>query len=88
MKDYPENVISAVVNDRDGDVDEVALVLADISTKHYELMCACRKWLDEHDRCDRCGQKLEVHRGKEYHPEVDAYEPYCEKYCPNCDLGG
>ena len=88
MEDYPEVVINAVVNDCDGDVDEVAPILANISTKPYELVRSCRKWLDKHNHCERCGGELAMMRGREYHSEVDAYEPYCEKYCPICDLGG
>ena len=88
MEDYPESVISAVERECCYQEDEIAETLEAILNETQELRDACRKWLVEHDRCIYCGSKLQVVRGKEYHPEVDAYEPYCEKYCPICDLGG
>lgn len=88
MGDYPENIIDAVLNDCDGCVDETALALADIATRPYELTRSCRKWLSNHGYCEKCGNELAVMHSREYHSEVDAYEPYCEKYCPICDLGG
>lgn len=88
MEDYPESVISAVEREHCYQEEEIAETLEVILNETQELRDACRKWLVEHDRCIYCGGKLQVVRGKEYHPEVDAYEPYCEKYCPICDLGG
>ena len=88
MEDYPESVISAVERECYYQEEEIAETLEVILNETQELRDACRKWLVEHDRCIYCGSKLQVVRGKEYHPEVDAYEPYCEKYCPICDLGG
>ena len=88
MEDYPESVISAVERECCYQEEEVAETLEVILNETQELRDACRKWLAEHDRCIYCGSKLQVVRGREYHPEVDAYEPYCEKYCPICDLGG
>ena len=88
MEDYPESVISAVERECCYQEEEIAETLEAILNETQELRDACRKWLVEHDRCIYCGSKLQVVRGREYHPEVDAYEPYCEKYCPNCDLGG
>lgn len=81
MQDYPFRNIS-------GDDDAIAVEIARIADGTDEMGRAARKWLNEHDRCIYCGSKLQVARGKEYHPEVDAYEPYCEKYCPICELGG
>ena len=88
MEDYPESVISAVERGCCYQEEEIAETLEVILNETQELRDACREWLVEHDRCIYCGSKLQVVRGKEYHPEVDAYEPYCEKYCPICDLGG
>ena len=88
MEDYPESVISAIYEQCADNEDEIAKTIEAILNETQELRDACRKWLVEHDRCIYCGSKLQVVRGKEYHPEVDAYEPYCEKYCPICDLGG
>lgn len=88
MEDYPESVISAVEQECYYQEDEIAETLEAILNGTQELRDACRKWLVAHDRCIYCGSKLQVVRGKEYHPEVDAYEPHCEKYCPICDLGG
>ena len=88
MEDYPESVISAIYEQRDDNKDEIAKTLEAILNEKQELRDACREWLVEHDRCIYCGSKLQAVRGREYHPEVDAYEPYCEKYCPICDLGG
>ena len=88
MEDYPESVISAIYEQSADNKDEIAKTLEAILNETQELRDACRKWLVEHDRCIYCGSKLQVVRGREYHPEVDAYEPYCEKYCPICDLGG
>jgi hypothetical protein len=88
MEDYPESVINAVEREHYYQEEEIAETLEAILNEMQELRDACRKWLVEHDRCIYCGSKLQVVRGKEYHPEVDAYEPYCEKYCQICDLGG
>ena len=88
MEDYPESVINAVEREHYYQEEEIAETLEAILNETQELSDACRKWLVEHDRCIYCGSKLQVVCGKEYHPEVDAYEPYCEKYCPICDLGG
>lgn len=88
MGDYSESVISAIYEQCADNKDEIAKILAAISNDPQELTRACRKWLVDHDRCIYCGSKLQVIRGREYHSEVDAYEPYCEKYCPICDLGG
>lgn len=88
MEDYPESAISAIEQECCYQEEEIAETLEVILNETQELMDACRKWLVEHDRCIYCGSKLQVVRGKEYHPEVDSYEPYCEKYCPICDLGG
>lgn len=88
MEEYPESVISAVERECCYQEEEIAETLEVILNETQELRDACRKWLVEHDRCIYCGSKLQVVRGREYHPEVDAYEPYCEKYCPICDLGG
>jgi uncharacterized protein with PIN domain len=88
MEDYPESVISAIYEQCSDNKDEIAETLKVILNETQELRDACREWLIAHDRCIYCGSKLQVVRGKEYHSEVDAYEPYCEKYCPICDLGG
>lgn len=88
MEDYPESVISAVEREHCYQEEDIAEALEVILNETQELRDACRKWLVAHDRCIYCGSKLQVVRGKEYHPEVDAYEPYCEKHCPICDLGG
>ena len=88
MEDYSESVISAIYEQCADNEDEIAKTLEAILNETQELRDACRKWLVEHDRCVYCGSKLQVVRGREYHSEVDAYEPYCEKYCPICDLGG
>jgi len=88
MQDYPNNIISAVERELCYQEDDIAETLSYMANEYGILDRACRRWLDEHDRCERCGAKLEVQRGREYHSEVDAYEPYCEKYCPICDLGG
>lgn len=88
MEDYPESVISAVERECCYQEEEIAETLEVILNETQELRDACREWLVTHDRCIYCGSKLQVVRGREYHPEVDAYEPYCEKYCPICDLGG
>ena len=88
MENYPESVINAVKRECCYQEEEVVETLEAILNETQELRDACRKWLVAHDRCIYCGSKLQVIRGKEYHPEVDAYEPYCEKYCPICDLGG
>lgn len=81
MQDYPSgNIID--------DNDAIAAVIACVADSTNEIGRAARQWLNEHDRCIYCGTKLATYRGREYHSEVDAYESYCEKYCPNCDLGG
>lgn len=81
MQDYLFENIS-------GDDESIAAEIACIADSTDEMGRAARKWLNEHDRCIYCGAKLAIYRGREYHSEVDAYEPFCEKYCPNCDLGG
>ena len=88
MEDYPENAINAVERECGYQEEDVANTLGAILNETQELRDACREWLVAHDRCIYCGSKLQVVRGQEYHSEVDAYEPYCEKYCPICDLGG
>ena len=88
MEDYPESVISAVERECCYQEEEIAETLEVILNETQELRDACREWLVVHDRCIYCGSKLQVVRGREYHSEVDAYESYCEKYCPICDLGG
>lgn len=47
------------------------------------------EWFGNHDRCDRCGGKMEWVARKEPHPElgVGMYEMMYENYCPNCDRG-
>lgn len=88
MENYPESVINAVEREHCYQEDDIAETLKVIPDETQELRDACREWLVAHDRCIYCGSKLQVARGKEYHSEVDAYEPFCEKYCPICDLGG
>lgn len=88
MEDYPESVINAVEHECGYQEEDVVNTFVVILNETQELVDACREWLVAHDRCIYCGSKLQVVRGREYHPEVDAYEPYCEKYCPICDLGG
>lgn len=88
MEDYPKSVISAVERECCCQEEEIAETLEVILNETQELRDACREWLIAHDRCVYCGSKLYVMRGREYHSEVDAYEPYCEKHCPICDLGG
>ena len=45
--------------------------------------------LKDMDRCPDCGERLEVYRYKEPHPELDGcpIEDTTELYCPNCDIG-
>lgn len=81
MEDYPVENIS-------GDDDAIAAEIACIADSTNAMGRAARRWLNENDRCIYCGTRLAIHHGKEYHSEVGAYEPYCEKYCPNCDSGG
>jgi len=88
MQDYPESIINEVERECCYQEDDVAESLEAILNETRELTDACREWLVAHDRCIYCGSKLYTMRGREYHSEVDAYEPYCEKYCPICDLGG
>lgn len=41
-------------------------------------------WLDKHEYCPECGEKLtELHR-TEWHPEVQCVEQITELVCPNC----
>ena len=46
-------------------------------------------WFNKHDRCSRCGGKMEWIVHKEPHPElgVGVYERIYESYCSNCDIG-
>lgn len=88
MEDYTERVIKSIERECCYREEGIANTLVDIVGESNELVSACRKWLVDHDRCIYCGSKLQVIRGREYHSEVDAYESYCEKYCPICDLGG
>lgn len=88
MEDYPESIINAGEREHYYQEEKIAETLEVILNETQELRDACREWLVVHDRCIYCGSKLQVVRGREYHSEVDAYEPYCEKYCPTCDLGG
>lgn len=43
--------------------------------------------LDRMGRCKNCGTKLEIMTYREYHSEVDAFEPMSDIYCPECDMG-
>lgn len=43
--------------------------------------------LDRMGRCRNCGTKLEIMTYREYHSEVDAFEPMSDIYCPECDIG-
>lgn len=88
MEDYTECVVHAIERECCYQEESIADTLVDIVGESRELVGACRAWLVDHDRCIYCSSKLQVIRGREYHSEVDAYEPYCEKYCPICDLGG
>lgn len=88
MEDYTERVIKSIERECCHQEESIADTLADIVGESRELVGACKKWLVDHDRCIYCGSKLQVIRGREYHSEVDAYEPHCEKYCPICDSGG
>jgi len=47
-------------------------------------------WLEEHNRCEYCGEKLGFYTYKEPHSELDdcPMEELNESYCPNCDEGG
>lgn len=42
------------------------------------------QYLTDHDCCYICGHELEFYHYTEYHSEVNAYEPMCDVYCPNC----
>ena len=39
------------------------------------------------DRCPRCGCPMEYETHREWHSEVEGYEPVTERYCPQCDRG-
>ena len=45
------------------------------------------KALDDACRCRKCGQVMLLRHGKEWHDEVQDYEPYVVAYCPHCDIG-
>lgn len=52
-----------------------------------ELKGFASRELSKMGRCTKCGTKLQTMVYEEYHPEVDAFEPMSDVYCPECDIG-
>lgn len=68
--------------------EEYVDALLDIlSINEAELKDFASRELNRMNRCQNCGAKLEVMTYREYHPEVDAFEPMSDVYCPECDIG-
>lgn len=55
-------------------------------TEQARLAWDCGVALDQACRCRKCGGLMSLHHGKEWHEEVQGYEPYVEAYCPVCDI--
>lgn len=72
---------------------EVLEALQSYYKDNEDILVDCLLYLDESDElynmgyCPNCGTKLEEFHYREYHPEVDAYEEFCELCCPQCDFG-
>ena len=77
-----------IINELDLPNDEIAYLLIEIMLESKNKIDAdCRKWLSDHERCQKCGHELKYQEHKEYHYELDGApsESHVEAFCPICD---
>lgn len=86
MEFTPYDIISAIKNTIENE-EEYVDVLLTIANNNAELKNSATDELDRMGRCRNCGTKLQTMTYREYHPEVDAFEPMSDIYCPECDIG-
>lgn len=86
MNDMLYEIIEAIESYYNNDEDMIADCILWLSNAKYKGMNPFWRWLDEHNRCERCGSKLKQRKHKEPHSELDGkwYETLYEWYCPEC----
>lgn len=88
LDEYASDVIEAVCEHLDGDMQAEALVYLAQTTKCPAMYALATNRLADMGRCIHCGCKLEPSTYKEWHTELDppCTETVTEMYCPNCDM--
>lgn len=80
--------------------DEIMDALTDFYNNDEDIISDCvmwlnrncknfhSSWIENNNRCERCGMKLEEYNYKEYYSEIDGtpIEEISELLCPNCDM--
>lgn len=79
-------IIEAIESYYKNDEDMIADCMVWLSDAPLKGMSPFWHWLDNHNRCDRCGSKLKQRAYKEPHTEIGngVYETLYEWYCPEC----
>lgn len=86
VKDSSEDTIAQFLFDYLAKIKSMVFNMECADMVRSEIQRRIEDWLTDHDYCYLCGTKFLLHKWNEYHPEVQAYEPMCEPYCPNCDV--
>ena len=85
LSEVLEAIESYYCDDKNMIVDCVMYLLN--ATVRVEDVMQLREWLENHNRCSRCGLELITKTFYEPHTELYPveYEPVNVKFCPECD---